>query len=136
MSTPAAADPFEMARSVAHVSFAAAIDRGETQERAVDAALDAYGTVLAASGYMALPADVPSQEELAEAAKWLAGMSGFPRYADGDGWKILLEYPDEVTIAYAKAITATPIADHETMRDLHITRRMLFDHALHTSKGR
>ncbi|GIH95249.1 hypothetical protein ACFFMN_23110 [Planobispora siamensis] len=90
------------------IVFIDATTRGESLDQRVEAALraalQARDAILASAGYLVVPAPVPTDEELDEAARWLAEASQCQRFA-GENWRKLRYRPHLVDFAAGKART-------------------------------
>ncbi|MEU8272581.1 hypothetical protein AB0B89_36210 [Sphaerisporangium sp. NPDC049002] len=119
-------NPMQEARTAAHTAFLSATLDAEDLDTRLDKALDTFAAVLTRAGRLADDdAELPDSDELDHWARQLAYESGFARYVDGEGWRMLRTSRVDIETAYLKA-KDRPGCDPQW---LNIVRRMLLTHA-------
>lgn len=122
-------DPYRAAADAAAVAFGA--PPGSDEEARLRAALAVQQHMLLAAGVLQpneAAAGPVTADDAAAAAKVLAaaaGRAGFPRYDRNDDWRILLDAPGDVDLAYRKAAARLGAGDEVQARDLAAARRVL-----------
>ncbi|MFF4777503.1 hypothetical protein ACFY05_32070 [Microtetraspora fusca] len=125
--TPALDEAF----AAAHTAFMdGTLEAVPVMER-LDTALWAFLKALTSAGYVNDPSRQPTPEELDQAAQWLAEVSRFPRYCDGDGWRHLRQHPTDIEIAVNKALALAGPGEEDLLARLNLAKYLLIAHTTH-----